>query len=104
MTTSVWIVYTQWLWLSLADRSTADTAATATAAGQEKGSPDNAGHTPKGRSTRKGNGEHDDKKSNTTTLRILDVVTSVESSIISLLHFWLFKNLKTAYVLAITAW
>jgi hypothetical protein len=103
------MVYPQWLWKSLvSEKAPASTALTTTTGGQEKHSHANAVPSSAGLSPINGNIGHDstrpDTKPNTTTLRILDVVTSVQSSLVSLLHFWLFKNLKIAYLLAVTAW
>jgi hypothetical protein len=90
------MVYNQLLWLCLAETNTVDSIkGTATAELHS-----DSGIAP---NVTDSSSRPNKTKSNTTTLRILDVATTVQSSIISLFHFWLFKNLKLAYVVAITA-
>jgi hypothetical protein len=101
----VWVVYNQWLWLSLATKTADTTAGDALANAKLELAPaSNTAPNPNVNTAGVSTDRPGDTKPKTTTLRVLDVATSVESSIISLLHFRLFKNLKIAYVLAITAW
>ena len=85
LASSVKMVYTQLLWLGLAQ----DNPKSTTAHDLRANARDNGLKSP---------------KLNTTSLRVLDIVTSAESSIMSLLHFWHFKKLKLAYAIVITAW
>lgn len=107
LASSVWMVYNQLLWLSLAKTNTVDSSkGTATDDTEaELHSDSKIARNVIGNTTSNSSSRPDKTESNTTTLRILDVATTVQSSIISLFHFWFFfKNLKLAYVVAITAW
>jgi hypothetical protein len=133
MVSSVWMVYSQVLWLSLAERSPRDATGENAAAdtngnaasnskvsasestvtstpsnGAENTNEGIAGNATAGPGdTEKGGGAggcSPKSARNTTSLRILDTAMTVESSVISLLHFWRFKKLKIAYAVAIMAW
>jgi hypothetical protein len=103
---SAWIVYNQWLWLSLAEKNPTNTASgkVMASAEVEPYTDEDTARYHNDRTT--GNNFHRRAKSEskTTTLRVLDAATSAQYSTISLLHFWLFKDLKIAYILAIIAW